>query len=108
MDSIFTGRDELVVPALFPIEVTSALARRAGWPQPQIAKYVARLLAPPTRVVAIGVKRARAAAQMAAVTRLRAADALYVWLASREGVPLVSSDVEIRQRGAAACQVEVP
>ena len=96
VDAILTGRDELVVPALFPIEVTSALARRAAWPQPQIAAYVARLLAPPCRVVTIGMRSARAASQLAAATRLRAADAVYVWLASKEAVLLVSSDQEPR------------
>ena len=108
VDAILTGRDELIVPALFPIEVTSALARRAVWPHAQIAAYVARLLAPPCRVVTIGVKRAHAVSQLAAVTRLRAADAVYVWLASNEGILLVSSDDEILQRGAAVCQAQRP
>lgn len=108
VDAILTGRDELVVPAIFPIEVTSALARRAAWPQPQIAAYVARLLAPPCRVVTIGMRSASAASQLAAATRLRAADAVYVWLASKEAVLLVSSDAEILQRGAAVCQVQAP
>jgi predicted nucleic acid-binding protein len=108
VDGILTGRDELIVPALFPIEVAAALARRAVWPHGQIAVYVARLLAPPCRVATIGVKRAHAASQLAAVTRLRAADAVYVWLASQEGVVLVSSDEEVLQRGAAVCHVERP
>jgi predicted nucleic acid-binding protein len=106
--AILTGRDELVVPTLFPIEVTSALARRAAWLQPQIAAYVARLLAPPCRVVTVGVKSAHTASQIAAKTRLRAADAVYVWLASKEGVLLVSSDREILRRGAAMCEVQAP
>ncbi len=108
VDSILTGQDTLVVPALFPIEVTAALARRAGWPYAKIAAYVARLLAPPCRVVTIGTRRAHAASQLAATTRLRAADAVYVWVASHEGLLLVSSDDEILQRGAAVCQVQRP
>lgn len=108
VDAVLTGRDEIVVPALFVIEVTSALARRAAWPLPQIAAYVESLIAPPCRVVTIGVRRAHAAAKLAATTRLRAADAMYVWLASTEGLVLVSSDDEILQRGIAACQVQAP
>jgi predicted nucleic acid-binding protein len=108
VDSILTGRDQLVVPALFPIEVASALARRAAWASASIDVYISRLLAPPCRVVAIGAKGARVAAQLAAVTRLRAADTVYVWLASRQGLILVSSDEEILQRGAGACQVQAP
>jgi predicted nucleic acid-binding protein len=44
----------------------------------------------------------------AVVSRLRAADAVYMWLAAHEGVPLVTSDDEILQRGAASCRVERP
>lgn len=40
--------------------------------------------------------------------RLRAADAAYVWLAERQGIPLVTSDREMLRRGAAFCQVEAP
>lgn len=65
VDAILTGRDELVVPSIFLIEVSSALARRAAWQKAQIATYVARLLAPPCRVMTIGVKRAHAIAQLA-------------------------------------------
>jgi predicted nucleic acid-binding protein len=108
VNAIITGKDELVVPAIFPIEVTSALSRRALWPQAQIAAYVAQLLAPPCDLVTIGPKRAQSAARLAGTIRLRAADALYVWLASREGAPLVTSDAEILQRGAAVCLVEPP
>jgi predicted nucleic acid-binding protein len=108
VDAILTGRDELVVPAIFPIEVTSALARAAAWPQSQIAAYVATLLAAPCRVAAIGAKRALAVAHLAATTRLRAADAVYVWLASKEGVVLVTSDEEILRRGGGVCQVQAP
>ena len=108
VDAILTGRDELLVPALFPIEVTSALARRAAWPKPQIATYVTRLLAPPCRVVTLGARSARAASQLAAAMRLRAADAVYVWVAAKAGVLLVSLDDEILERGAAVCQVQAP
>lgn len=108
VDAILTGRDELVVPAIFPIEVTSALARRAAWPQLRITAYVARLLARPARLVTLGGRSANATAALAATTRLRAADAVYVWLAAKEGVALVTSDVEILQRGIAVCQVQAP
>jgi predicted nucleic acid-binding protein len=108
VSAILMGQDQLVVPSIFPIEVTSALARRAAWPKSQIEDYVARLLAPPSRLVTIGPRRASGAARVAAVTRIRAADALYVWLASREGVALVTSDAEITERAAAVCTVHSP
>ena len=108
IDGILTGHDEMVVPAIFPIEVTSALARSAGWPVARIAAYVAQLLAAPSRVAALGERRARAVAQLAASTRLRAADSLYLWLAAHEGVPLVTSDEELLRRGAVVAQVLAP
>jgi predicted nucleic acid-binding protein len=64
VDAILIGRDERIVPALFPIEVTSALARRAAWPLPKIAAYVARLLAPPCRIITLGAKSARVVSQL--------------------------------------------
>jgi predicted nucleic acid-binding protein len=108
VEGVLTGHDELIVPALFPIEVASALARRAAWPQAQIRRYIDGLLPAPSRVVTIGPKRANAAARLATATKLRAADAVYVWLAAREGVPLITADGEVVDRGAAVCQIEMP
>jgi predicted nucleic acid-binding protein len=108
VNAILTGKNALLVPALFPIEVTSALARRAAWPKAQIGIYVASLLAPPCRLVTIGPRRAESIAAVAATTRLRAADAIYVWLAATNGAALVTSDDEILQRVGTLCQVEAP
>jgi len=44
-------------------------------------------------LVAIGPRAARASRAVAANTCLRAADALYVWVAAREGLPLVTLDL---------------
>jgi predicted nucleic acid-binding protein len=46
--------------------------------------------------------------QLAAAARLRAADAVYVWVASKEGVALISSDQEILQRATTVCLVQAP
>jgi predicted nucleic acid-binding protein len=103
---IFTGSDEIVVPAIFDVEVVSALVRRgaalAGVERFFEAHFATRQL------VTIGPRAARAARLVAAKTRLRAADALYVWLAARDGLPLVTLDADVLARAGTVCQVTNP
>jgi predicted nucleic acid-binding protein len=101
-----TGADEIVVPSLFSVEVGAALAR-AGEPLGTVRAYVEALLARAT-VVPLGVRAARAAREMAMRCRLRAADGVYVWVASREGLPLCSLDEEIAFRAGGVCTVMLP
>jgi predicted nucleic acid-binding protein len=93
---LFAGHDEVVVPAIFDIEVTSALVRRGAAPA-TIARFFGRHLAA-RRLVTIGPRAARAVCGVVAATRLRAADATYVWLAVRNGLPLVTADREVVNR----------
>ena len=99
--------DELVHPAIFPVELGGALAR-LGAPDAEISRLVKALVGPPHELVTIGVKRAAAAQAIAMKARLRGADALYVWLASTRGVTLCTLDHEMAQRGAAFCKVITP
>jgi predicted nucleic acid-binding protein len=59
-------------------------------------------------VATIGPLRARRIRNMAIASRLRAADAFYVWLAAQEAVPVCTLDREMAQRGSAFCQVIPP
>lgn len=93
---LFAGRDEIVVPSIFDIEVTSALVRRGVDPD-RIAAFLDRHLVS-RRLVNIGPRVVRAALAVVNATRLRAADALYVWLAARENIPLVTADSEVIRR----------
>lgn len=93
---LFTGRDSIVVPAIFEVEVVGALVRRGVAPA-TVSTLLRRHFAERT-VVTLGPRAARAAAQVAVATRLRAADALYVWVAAREGLPLVTLGVEVLER----------
>jgi len=106
LSPLLKGRAAIVVPAIFPIEVASALAR-AGFAAVQVDRFVEAFVANAT-VVTIGPKRARRIQSVAIATRLRAADAIYVWLAETEGIPLVTADREIHQRAAARCRVVGP
>jgi predicted nucleic acid-binding protein len=97
---LFAGVDEIVVPATFDIEVSAALVRR-GAAAATVARVLERHFATRAQVT-IGPRAARAVCQVAALTRLRAADALYVWVAARESVPLVTLDEEVIARAALA------
>lgn len=102
---LFAGEDEIIVPAIFDIEVTSALVRRGA-----AAESVARFLEVHfvgRKVVTIGPRTARAVCRVVALTRLKAADAVYVWLAAREGVPLVTLDHEVLVRAPLAGAIAV-
>jgi len=104
---IAAGEDVAVVPALFTSEVAGALAR-LGFAVPSIETFLAALTSAPLEVTTIGPKRALAVARIAMATKLRGADAVYVWLAAREGLPLCTLDRQIIARGPAACRVVAP
>jgi predicted nucleic acid-binding protein len=104
--ALLTGTDSIVVPAIFDVEVTAALVR--GQASSSAAQgYLERDLGA-RQLVAIGPRAARAISGVSARTRLRAADASYVWVASSRGLPLVTLDVEIARRVGTLCQVEAP
>ena len=103
---INAGDDEIVVPAIFRIEVESALAR-GRVPDSIITSYVEELLAT-AEVVTIGPKTAQKIGRLAVKTRLRAADAAYAWVASREALPLITSDGEMMKRTRGLCVVSLP
>ena len=102
-----TGADTVLVPSFFVVEVSGALSR-LGFDGRTIGKLVDRLTGPPHEVVTIGPRAARAARSIAIRGKLRGPDALYVWLARREGAPLCTLDREIVMRGASFCQVMPP
>ena len=60
------------------------------------------------RIVPVDFELAHIGARMAAEARLRGADAIYVALANRLAIPLVTWDLEQRQRGAANAVVLSP
>lgn len=93
---LFGGRDSIVVPVLFDIEVASALVRR-GIASDSVTRFFERHFVQRT-LVTIGPRAIRAARRIVDQTRLRAADALYVWVAQHEGLPLVTLDQEVLSR----------
>jgi predicted nucleic acid-binding protein len=104
--ALLTGVDDIVVPAIFDIEVTSALVR-AQASAASAKRYLERDL-DARRLVTIGPRAARAISAVAAKTRLRAADAAYVWVAVSRGLVLVTLDLEIGRKASGLCAIEAP
>jgi predicted nucleic acid-binding protein len=104
--AVLSGTDEIVVPTLFAVEVAASLARIAV-SLAAIRSYVDDLLRVAT-VVSLGPRGARQARETAMRWKLRAADAVYVWVAERESVPLCTLDRELEQRAGGACAVVGP
>ncbi len=102
-----TGADTVLVPSFFVVEMSGALAR-LGFDRAPIVRIIDRLTAPPHEVVTVGPRAARAARAIAIRGKLRGPDALYVWLARREGAPVCTLDREIVTRGARFCKVIAP
>ncbi len=98
----------IVAPALAPVEVAGAVARVTGLSETGIraASLMQRL--PNVRLVPVDAELAQLGVQVAADLRLRGGDALYVALARRLGVPLVTWDEEQRQRGGQAVTAITP
>ncbi len=97
---LFAGHDEIVVPAIFDIEVTAALVRRGAAPA-SVARFFESHLSS-RRLITIGPRVVRSVRRVIELTRLRAADALYIWVAAREDIPLVTLDQEVLARAALA------
>jgi predicted nucleic acid-binding protein len=104
---VLTGADTVVVPSFFVVEVSGALAR-LGFDSRTIIRVVDAFTTPPHEIITVGPRGARAARAVAIKAKLRGPDALYVWLARRENVPVCTLDHEILKRGARFCKVIGP
>ena len=107
VSKILRRGEAILVPTLFSVEVAAALAR-VGEPLPAVRAYVDALLAVAERVVPLGPRSAAQARETAMRWQLRAADAVYVWLAASRAVPLCTLDREMAHRAAGACAVMAP
>ena len=98
----------LAAPTLVLPEVAGPIAKITG--SPRLAqRVVARMLSVGgVRIVALDRELADGAARLAARLRLRGADAVYVALAERLGLPLVTLDAQQLERGASVIEVQRP
>ena len=98
----------VIAPTIAIIEVAGALIRRTQ--DPGVVERSVRLLLqqPGLRLVPITLPFAEAAAKLAISCSLRGADSIYLALARQEGLPLITHDKEILQRGAPFAVVMTP
>jgi predicted nucleic acid-binding protein len=98
----------VVAPTLLLAEVAGAIARRTSAPQAARHAVGSLVRLPGLRLVAIDERLGNAAAAIAARLRLRGADALYIATAEMLRLPLVTFDMEQRERGAGVIDLIVP
>ena len=60
------------------------------------------------RTIVIGPKAGAAVARLVSTTKLRAADAIYAWVALRHSLPLVTLDKEIAAKAGGTIAVRGP
>jgi len=104
---VLSRDDEIVVPPIFAAEVAGALVRR-GHKESNIRAYLAALTAKPNHVKTFGPRASRLIADIALRSRLRGADACYVWLSIHDGLPFCTLDREIAHRAGPLCSILAP
>lgn len=100
--------DPVIVPTLLLPEIAAAVARASNDTDGALAYAGAAAGLPHLTLVALTSTMARQAAELAAVHRLRGADAIYVGVARRYGTTLVTRDEEQRVRGSAVVTCQTP
>jgi len=98
----------VIAPTLLLPEVAGAVARRTAEPRLARRAVDAVLRLPALRLVPVDDVLARMAAKLAAQLRVRGADAIYIAVAATLQLPLVTWDVEQRDRAARLVEVFVP
>jgi predicted nucleic acid-binding protein len=98
----------LIAPALLLAEVAGAVARRTGAPRLAQRAVETVLGLPALRLVPVDDVLARTAADLAGRLRLRGADAVYIAAAAALQLPLVTWDLEQRERAARVIEVLAP
>jgi len=107
------GRQELadpalVSPSLLVPELAAAISRRTGRSALGRSAIAALMRLPHLRIVALDADLATEAGRLAADCAVRGADAVYLAVARRLGIPLVTWDREQRERGGRVVDVVTP
>ena len=108
LSAVQEAGDPIIVPTLLVAEVASAVARASDDSVGALQYANATAGLPNLTLVSLTPTMARAAAELAATHRLRAADATYVAVARRYGTTVVSRDDEQCSRGSAVVACQTP
>jgi predicted nucleic acid-binding protein len=98
----------LIGPSLLPVEVAGAVSRITGSAEFAIRSVELLLRLPSLRLVPVGGALTMDAARFAANLGLRGADAVYVSVAYRLAIPLLTWDEDQRIRGSGAVTCHTP
>jgi predicted nucleic acid-binding protein len=98
----------VIAPALLLPEVAGAVARRTGEPRLARRAVDAVLRLPALRLIPVDDFLARTAARLAGRLRVRGADAIYIAAAVGLRLPLITWDIEQRDRARRVVRVLVP
>lgn len=107
IERVLQHRDRIVIPILFGIEVSAALAR-ADEKKSAIQHYVNAFVHGPHEVIAMPASALPDISEVAMSCKLRAADSVYVWVAREYDIPLCTLDDEIVKRASRFCSVIRP
>ena len=103
---MLAGGDEASVPFIWPLEVANVLVtaeRRKDLKPAHVTSFAEELSAWPIQVDALGLDRVfQQILSTARLYRLSAYDAAYLELAIREGLPLATTDKDLRKAASAA------
>jgi predicted nucleic acid-binding protein len=108
LERCFRAGGQLVEPTLLLVELSAAISRRTGAADVALetAERLTRLRC--IRFVSLDRRLGAMATRVAADRRLRGADAIYVAVAQRLGVPLVTWDREQLERAVGLIRVGTP
>lgn len=108
LENQIAQNQRLIAPVLLLAEVAGAIARRTG--SSQLARQAIKqmLQIPALHIVAVDYQLGQTATDLAAELHLRGADAIYVALAFRLKIPLVSWDAEQLERAGKLVQTITP
>lgn len=98
----------VIAPALLLPEVAGAVARRTGEPRLARRAVDAVLRLPALRLIPVDDVLARTAARLAGRLGVRGADAIYIAAAVGLRLPLITWDIEQRDRARRVVRVLVP
>lgn len=100
--------DSVIVPTLLVPEVASAVARATDDSTGALEYAEATAALPHLTLISLTPTMAQTAGELAAVYRLRGADAVYVTVARRYATTLISRDDEQRTRGRRIVPCQTP
>ena len=107
-NGLVSNGGSVVAPSILLAEVAGAVSRQTGRLRLGHQVLSSLLTNRSVRLIPVDAILAEAAAELAVDLRLRGADAVYVAVAQRFGVPLVTWDQEQLQRAAAVVATRTP